>query len=86
MRFVHLLLFRCPDCNLPVAVARITDERNLEGIDAETIEMNCSYCADHLYYTLWVNRSQPVNAYNMPTPRDKSGEALVEKNPAQRNS
>lgn len=22
--------------------------------------------ADHLYYTLWVNRSQPVNAYNMP--------------------
>ena len=22
--------------------------------------------ADHLYYTLWVNRSQPVNAYAMP--------------------
>ena len=22
--------------------------------------------ADHLYYTLWVNRSQAVNAYNMP--------------------
>jgi len=22
--------------------------------------------ADHLYYTLWVNRSQPVNAYSMP--------------------
>ena len=22
--------------------------------------------ADHLYYTLWVNRSQPVNAYGMP--------------------
>jgi len=22
--------------------------------------------ADHLYYTLWVNRSQPVTAYNMP--------------------
>jgi DOPA 4,5-dioxygenase len=35
--------------------------------------------ADHLYYTLWVNRSQPVNAFNMPTPRDKSGKALVEK-------
>ncbi len=24
--------------------------------------------ADHLYYTLWVNRSQPVNAYAMKTP------------------
>ena len=22
--------------------------------------------SDHLYYTLWVNRSQPVNGYNMP--------------------
>ena len=35
-------------------------------------------CADHLYYKLWVNRSQPVNAYNMKTPRDKDGKALVE--------
>lgn len=34
--------------------------------------------ADHLYYTLWVNRSQPVNAYEMKPPRDKSGEVLVE--------
>ncbi len=24
--------------------------------------------ADHLYYTLWVNRSQPVNAYGMARP------------------
>jgi DOPA 4,5-dioxygenase len=24
--------------------------------------------ADHLYYTLWVNRSQPVNAYAMTKP------------------
>jgi aromatic ring-cleaving dioxygenase len=35
--------------------------------------------ADHLYYTLWVNRSQPVNAYNMKAPRDKDGNVLVEK-------
>jgi len=35
--------------------------------------------ADHLCYTLWVNRSQPVNAYNMKIPRDKDGKALVEK-------
>ena len=35
--------------------------------------------ADHLYCTLWVNRSQPVNAFTMPTPRDKSGKVLVEK-------
>jgi len=35
--------------------------------------------ADHLYYTLWVNRSQPVNAYNLKASRDKDGKALVEK-------
>ena len=29
--------------------------------------------ADHLYYTLWVNRSQPVNAYGM------ASQAAVEK-------
>ena len=34
--------------------------------------------ADHLYYTLWVNRSQPVNAYNMRKP-GQEGAASVEK-------
>jgi hypothetical protein len=44
MRFVHLLLFQCPDCKLPVSAVRISVERNLEGIDAGTIEVDCSYC------------------------------------------
>ena len=33
--------------------------------------------ADHLYYTLWVNRSQPVNAYSMRKPQE--GSASIEK-------
>jgi hypothetical protein len=44
MRFAHVLLFQCPDCRLPVSVARIADEGNFEGIDVGTIEINCSYC------------------------------------------
>jgi aromatic ring-cleaving dioxygenase len=32
--------------------------------------------ADHLYYALWVNRSQPVNAYGMNKPGP--GEPAVE--------
>ena len=32
--------------------------------------------ADHLYYALWVNRSQPVNAYGMKKPG--AGEPAVE--------
>lgn len=34
--------------------------------------------ADHLYYTLWVNRSQPVNAYNMRQPTGE-GASRIEK-------
>lgn len=35
--------------------------------------------ADHLYYTLWVNRSQPVNAYGMKAPRDQDDKVRIEK-------
>ena len=34
--------------------------------------------ADHLYYTLWVNRSQPVNAYGMKRPGEP-GAPKIEK-------
>jgi DOPA 4,5-dioxygenase len=35
--------------------------------------------ADHLYYTLWVNRSQPVNAFSMKAPIEKDGKVRIEK-------
>lgn len=35
--------------------------------------------ADHLYYTLWVNRSQPVNAYGMKAPREENDKVRIEK-------
>jgi aspartate carbamoyltransferase regulatory subunit len=44
MRYVHTLLFSCPDCNLPVAITRVTNERNLEQVDAQKLEIHCSYC------------------------------------------
>jgi aromatic ring-cleaving dioxygenase len=34
--------------------------------------------ADHLYYALWVNRSQPVNAYGMKKPDVAAGEPAIE--------
>ncbi|QJR02929.1 DOPA 4,5-dioxygenase family protein [Sphingobium yanoikuyae] len=34
--------------------------------------------ADHLHYALWVNRSQPVNAYGMKKPDLAAGEPAVE--------
>ncbi len=43
-RFVHMLLFVCPECNLPVAISRVSKEKNLEGVDAEQLHIRCSYC------------------------------------------
>jgi aspartate carbamoyltransferase regulatory subunit len=43
-RFVHTLLFACPECNLPVAISRISKEKNFEGVDAENLRIRCSYC------------------------------------------
>ena len=31
-QYVHLLLFGCPECSSPVAITRVRDEKNLEGV------------------------------------------------------
>ena len=43
-RFVHTLLFACPECNLPVAISRVSKEKNFEGVDAENLRIRCSHC------------------------------------------
>ena len=43
-RYVHVLLFVCPECNLPVAISRVSAEKNLESVDAERLHITCSYC------------------------------------------
>jgi hypothetical protein len=43
-KYAHVLLFVCPECNLPVAISRVSAEKNLEGIDAERLHVTCSYC------------------------------------------
>jgi len=43
-KYVHILLFVCPACNLPVAISRVSDERNAEAIDVERLHITCSYC------------------------------------------
>jgi aspartate carbamoyltransferase regulatory subunit len=44
VRYVHILLFACPDCNLPVSISRVSNEKNLETVDAERLHIKCSYC------------------------------------------
>ena len=44
VRYAHVLLFACPDCNLPVSISRVSNEKNLEIVDAERLRVTCSYC------------------------------------------
>ncbi|MGB7729348.1 MAG: hypothetical protein WBL50_15055 [Candidatus Acidiferrum sp.] len=43
-RFVHTLLFVCPECSSPVAISRVTKEKNFELVDAERLSIKCSFC------------------------------------------
>lgn len=42
--FVHVLLFRCPQCNGPISTAVPTDERNMEQTDSTSFSTNCGGC------------------------------------------
>jgi hypothetical protein len=44
LRYAHILLFACPDCNLPVSISRVSNEKNLETVEAERLHIKCSYC------------------------------------------
>jgi hypothetical protein len=40
--YAHVLLFQCPRCLKPVAVAEEAAQRNLEEIDASAIKTGCA--------------------------------------------
>jgi hypothetical protein len=46
-RFVHTLLFACPECDLPLAITRLTDERNLERVDGQMRQVQCTFCGNN---------------------------------------
>jgi len=40
----HTLLFACPDCGLPIAITRVSDPKNPEHVNSESLRITCSYC------------------------------------------
>ena len=44
VQYVHILLFMCPECYLPVVISRVSREKTLEVLDAESLQITCSYC------------------------------------------
>jgi len=43
-RYVHILLFVCPDCDHPIAISHVSEKTNFEHIDDESLRIFCSYC------------------------------------------
>ena len=42
--YAHVLLFECPECTQPIAVCDLNQERNLEAVDAQEIDIVCLEC------------------------------------------
>lgn len=42
-RYVHTLLFACPECNLPIVIGRLSTDKN--GEKNEALLIRCSYCS-----------------------------------------
>jgi hypothetical protein len=43
-KYVHTLLFACPDCHLPVAISHFSSRGKMEAIGAESLPVKCRYC------------------------------------------
>jgi hypothetical protein len=43
-RHAHTLLFACPNCQLPLAITRMSKDKNCDDVDAELLRLKCSFC------------------------------------------
>jgi len=43
-RYVHTLLFICPECAASVSISEVRPEKNPENVDAKTHRMLCGHC------------------------------------------
>ena len=41
-----MLLLSCPNCKLPIAVARVSKDGSLEPVDGERQKLKCLYCEE----------------------------------------
>jgi hypothetical protein len=41
-----MLLYSCPSCKFPIAVARISKDESLEPVDGERQKFMCLYCEE----------------------------------------
>ena len=44
-RFVHILVFACPQCRLPIAVSRLSPKKTFDEFDGQRFCATCEFCA-----------------------------------------
>jgi hypothetical protein len=78
MRYAHTLLFDCPECNLPIAVSRICNEKNLEGVAGKPVRIKCSYCEHTSERFGWTAKAHWVSDWDLEVPvaRDKQSQPI----------
>jgi aspartate carbamoyltransferase regulatory subunit len=74
MRFAHTLLFVCPECNLPVAISRVSHEKNFEAIDSERLRIKCSYCEKSSEVTAVMAKKHYVEEWSSPGSQENSNQ------------
>jgi hypothetical protein len=66
MRYAHTLLFVCPYCDLPIAVSQISHEKNLEGVQSATVQIECEYCSHSFEAKGYEAQMHWVTEWNRP--------------------
>lgn len=43
-RYVHTLLFVCPECRAPISASHVDERGNVEGVALKSLRLNCHVC------------------------------------------
>lgn len=43
--YLHVLVYECPECNQPIAISHLNEERNLESVDGRKFRISCPACS-----------------------------------------
>lgn len=68
--FVHTLVFGCPDCHLPVVIARLSPHKDRQAISSEAQNIICPFCEESFrmivatarehYVAVWTDNVAPL--------------------------
>jgi len=64
-QYVHTLLFHCPNCGQAMAVSHVSDEKNLETVDAQSFRVGCRSCHQSFVLPALQAKSHSVREWSL---------------------